>query len=341
MEQIFTEGRRGSVLRPFSHSAEVECRGCSIPLQRAITDFGADDPFAGGASAKLREHYGIDVPVSVIRAVTEKHGEAILASQGQETDLPDRPGVAVLIAEIDGSMVPVVETAEPIAGEPPIDRRKTRTLMWKEARLGLAHQPGSVTPIFGATMGTVDEAGEQLWRSAIRAGAGTKTKFHCVGDGASWITDQVDLRFGTQATYLVDFYHLCEYISAAAKVVAGGSKEAWIEEKKNWLKDNRWPDVLESLKPHLENEKVADKDAPVRACYRYIANRPKFLDYKSALAAGLPIGSGEVESAHRYVIQIRLKIAGAWWKVENAAKMLALRVMRANGDWEKYWSEAA
>ena len=119
------------------------------------------------------------------------------------------------------------------------------------------------------------------------------------------------------------------------------SKEAWIEEKKNWLKDNCWPDVLKSLQPHVEGEKVLDEDAPVRACFRYISNRPMFLDYKSALAAGLPIGSGEIESAHRYVIQIRLKIAGAWWKVENAEKMLALRVTRINGDWEKYWEKAA
>ena len=49
------------------------------------------------------------------------------------------------------------------------------------------------------------------------------------------------------------------------------------------------------------------------------------------------IGSGEIESAHRYVIQIRLKIAGAWWKVENLSKMLALRVLRANRGWEDYW----
>jgi hypothetical protein len=81
------------------------------------------------------------------------------------------------------------------------------------------------------------------------------------------------------------------------------------------------------------------QDGPVRACYRYIANRPKFLDYKSALEAGLPIGSGEIESAHRYVIQSRLKISGAWWKKENAQKMLALRTLRANGDWDRYWSD--
>ncbi len=168
----------------------------------------------------------------------------------------------------------------------------------------------------------------------LDTGAGSKTKFHGLGDGASWITDQVDLKFGTQAKYLIDFFHLCEYLSAAAEVVAGTGKETWME-KKDWLKDNRWPGVLESVRPFLEPASILDKDAPVRACYRYIANWPDFLDYKGALAAGLPIGSGEVESAHRYVIQIRLKIAGAWWKIENADKMLGLRVVRANGDWEK------
>ena len=64
---------------------------------------------------------------------------------------------------------------------------------------------------------------------------------------------------------------------------------------------------------------------------------PGQFDYRSALDAGLPIGSGEVESGHRYVIQDRLKIAGAWWKEDNAEKMLALRVVRANNDWEAYW----
>jgi hypothetical protein len=304
-----------------------------------MVDFGADDPFAQ-ASKKLKEHYGIEVPVSAIRDATEKHGAAALEREKQGSDLPDRPGVAVLIAETDGSMVPVVETAEAAKkGDPPMDRRKTRKLDWREVRLCLVHPPGSVTPIFGATTGSVDQAGERLWECAIEAGAGIQTKFHCVGDGASWITNQVDLQFGIQAKYLVDFPHLCEYLSAAADVVAGQDKAAWMEEKESWLKDNRWPEILETLRPHLESETVKDDDAPVRACYRYIANRPNFLDYKGALAAGLPIGSGEIESAHRYVIQIRIKIAGAWWKMENVAKMIALRVMRINGHWEEYWRD--
>jgi hypothetical protein len=113
-----------------------------------------------------------------------------------------------------------------------------------------------------------------------------------------------------------------------------------MEEKKNWLKDNRAQEVLEALRPPLEPANIPDSDAAVRACFRYLSNHSNFLDYKGALAAGLPIGSGEIETAHRYVFQNRLKIAGGWWKMGNLEKMRALRVLRANGGWEDYWSNA-
>jgi Uncharacterised protein family (UPF0236) len=303
-----------------------------------MTDFGAENAFAG-AAAKLKEHYGIEVPVSAVRVVTEEHGAAMRAQEKQKSDWPESGGMAgvpVLIAEIDGSMLPVVETAEP--GEVPQDRRKTRQVSWKEARLALAHPPGSVTPIFGATMGSVEEAGERLAVCALQAGAGSQTKIHGVGDGAVWITEQMEAQFGAQANYLVDFPHLCGYLSAAAEGIAAKDKPAWRKEKQDWLKDNRWPEVLESLRPCVEEADIPDPEAPVRACFRYIANRTPFLDYKGALAADLPIGSGEIESAHRYVFQNRLKISGAWWKMENLKKVIALRVLRANRGWDDYWN---
>jgi len=52
--------------------------------------------------------------------------------------------------------------------------------------------------------------------------------------------------------------------------------------------------------------------------------------WKSALANNLPIGSGEIESAHRYIVQKRLKLPGSWWCAANAEHMLALRLNRAN-----------
>ena len=98
---------------------------------------------------------------------------------------------------------------------------------------------------------------------------------------------------------------------------------------------NKYQEEPENLCYFLENDDT-DK-TPVRACYRYLNNRPDQLDYQGALEKGLPIGSGEIESAHRYVIQKRLKLSGAGWKAENINPMLALRVVRANEEWDQYW----
>ncbi len=124
------------------------------------------------------------MPVHTVRVITEHHGAAMRAHQPQESPWPETPGVGCLIAELDGSMVPRVETAAPGAGDAPQDRRKTRQLSWTEARLCLAHAPGSVTPRVGATMGSVDAAGAQLWECALAAGAGHQTRVPGVGDGA-------------------------------------------------------------------------------------------------------------------------------------------------------------
>ena len=327
-------------IRPFSASAEVCCRGYSEPLQRAITDFGSDVSF-GKIPGKLREHYGIDAPMSSSRVITLNHAREVFKAQEIRRDIPESPGVEVLIAEMDGSMIPVVEMSAPADRDEKTDLRTTRKVDWKEARLCLAHPKDSVTPVYGATIGTPEDAGDHLLNCAIRAGLGAHTKVHGVGDGATWIADQVSLKFGVQGKYLVDFYHVCDYLSAAGNVCAKQDKKSWMDEQKQRMKDGRCSEVLESIQPHLESESVSSKDAPVRACHRYFVNRPGQFDYRGAIDAGLPIGSGEIESGHRHVIQDRLKLSGAWWKHQNAESMLAMRVCRANADWEAYWGARA
>lgn len=295
-------------------------------------------PF-GKIPAKLQEHHGISVPVSSAQAITQQHAKQVLETQlsTSKTDIPQADGVECLIVEMDGSMIPIVTTqVTTIEGER-VDRRNTRRIGWQEARLGLSRTPKQDCPIFGATLGTTDEAGEQLVTSAIRAGVGQQTYVHGVGDGAEWIANQIDQRFGDPGCYLLDFYHLCEYLAAASSVCAPDGSKAWMEQQKRRLKRNHVAAVLKALYPYREPNSVPDQTAPTRSAYRYIDNRWHQLDYKGAIAAGLPIGSGEIESAHRYVIQQRLKRSGSWWTVEKAWAMLALRVMRANQDWQSYW----
>ena len=316
-------------------SAEITARCCSLALQRAITDFGADHAF-GQVPHKLREHYGIEMSESTVRKITEHHAQQVLERQeerdAENADIKTK-GYKIVIAEIDGCMVPIVE-GNPAA----LDKRKGKKVCWKESRLSLAHEQGSVSPKFRASFGgSVADAGQTLRDCTIAAGLGQQSHLHAVGDGAPWIAEQIENKFGTQASYLIDFYHVCEYLAEAAKICAPNKTKEWMDTQKNLLKNNNYQTVLLNLETCLKSDKVTGNKEAIRKCHQYLSKRINYLDYKGALEKGLPIGSGEIESAHRYVIQKRLKLSGAWWKADNLNSMLALRVLRINGEWDEYW----
>jgi len=319
----------------------VRCRGYSLGLQRAVTDFGADVAF-GKVPQKLKEHYGIEVPISAAQVITEQHAAKMKEQQVVLERLP-RGGVEELIGELDGSMLPTVSIAARADKSTPADGRQRRQLSWREARLSLVREPEKVQGRYAATLGGPSQAGELLVDSVIRTGGGRRTRVHFVADGAPWIANQIKQRLGAQANYLIDFYHLSEYLSGAAEVVAGENKREWLRTQQQRMKANEVGAVLLELraaKPLAQPTNGTPEADPVQACRQYVENRLSYFDYAGALKAGLPIGSGEVESGHRSVIQARLKLSGAWWKEATAESMLALRTLRANDEWEPYWSEA-
>ncbi|NJO17245.1 MAG: ISKra4 family transposase [Thioploca sp.] len=324
-------GRR---LRAFSQRAQVIGRGCSLPLQRVVTDFGAERAF-GKVVTPLQEHYGITLPVTTIRRITESHAQRLHARLERIQEYPSQVGCEYLIVQMDGSMIPMVETDKEAK-----DKRKGKQLSWKEVRLCLAHERGSVPPHFAVSFQeSVEQAGEALFDSACRAGFGRQTDVHAVGDGAPWIADQVEVQFGAQGHYLVDFYHVCEYLGNAAPSCAGKENaEVWFEKYQMALKNGHVEEVIEALQPHLETADREDTKAPVRAGYRYLSNRLGQFEYPTAKHQQLPIASGEIESAHRYIIQERLKKPGAWWSSAQATYMFSLRTVRANNQWEIYWA---
>ena len=145
-------------MRPFVLGAKVSPLGCSRPLQRAIVDFAADQPFAQ-ARAKLEEHYGLAIGESTIQRITFAHAQAMHESRRQDLEFPEAPGLRKpIVVETDGGMVPIVEPSS--EGK---DKRKGKTPSWREAKLSLAHALGSCTPVYaGSIEGGVEEAGRQL-----------------------------------------------------------------------------------------------------------------------------------------------------------------------------------
>jgi hypothetical protein len=224
-------------------------------LQRAVTDFGADAAF-GKVPQKLREHYGIEVPLSAAQIITKRHAAKMKQERVRLARLP-RGGVQQLIGELDGSMLPMVSIAARTDKSAPRDGRKRRQLSWREARLSLVRAPDQVKGRYAATLGDPAAAGELFVDSVIRAGGGQRTRLHCVGDGVPWIANQIKQRLGTQAHYLIDFYHLSEYLSGAAEVVAGPHKREWLSAQQQRMKANGVGTVLEALRAHQAESPTA------------------------------------------------------------------------------------
>ena len=137
---------------------------------------------------------------------------------------------------MDGSMVPVVEPSPDAE-----DHRKGKVLSWKEVRLNLVHPQGQCDPgvrraILPAGLKKAGGNG-----GVVRRKPGSARQVTCmrVGDGAPWIANQVDLQFGTQGSYLVDFFHVCEYLGEAAPVCAADHPQAWLDVQKERLKANQ------------------------------------------------------------------------------------------------------
>ena len=328
LEEVLRLGRRGPRLRPFCQSAGLKPRDSSRALQRALADFGAEESFAR-AAARVQEHYGIEVGASTVRACTLKHGRSIL----KVAEKMQLPAASAIVTQIDGSLIPVVESASDAE-----DRRKKKKLFWREVRLCSARPVGKAQSLYGATLGSV-EVSAGLWReTAQRAGLTDRTHVHGVGDGAPWIAEKFKENF-PDGCFLLDFYHVSEYLGQAALAICGEKKaRTWRQRQQGRLLQNQWRKVLRALQDHLEQPDTPADAAPVRNAYRYISERSAHLDYATAARDGYPIGSGEIESGHRHVVQQRLKLPGAWWSETNAERMLNLRTARSNGLWTHYWN---
>ena len=321
---------RQSYLRPLPARLGVSACGRSRRLDRVLTHFGSDHSFA---AAGVQEHYGFEIGVSAVRNATLEHAQRARTRLQTEYAQPFRvlpaAGKEHVIAQADGTMICTVE---------PGMKKGKRPRQWKEMRLVAAQARDSATTVYGVTFGSVAETGLRWGHCTRQAGWGLNSRIHAVGDGADWIRLQSREIFGDQGNYLCDYFHVSEYLGAAAIICRPAQPDQWRRTQQKRLKRGAVRKVLASLEEHLEAAGTPEAEAPVRNAHRYLSNRLDCLDYPKALALGLPIGSGMIESGHRHVLQARLKKAGAAWLSNHADQIAHLRVLKANNQWLSLWN---
>jgi hypothetical protein len=78
--------------------------------------------------------------------------------------------------------------------------------------------------------------------------------------------------------------------------------------------------------------------APVDGCADYLLKYAPYIQYDKALTEGLPIASGVVEGACRYLVLDRMNVTSARWSLAGAEAVLQLRAVRASDDFDDYWA---
>jgi hypothetical protein len=330
-EQVWRTGGK-KYLRLLPEGIGVSPRGRSRRLERALTDFGCEHSFMHAAS-RVREHYGFEIGASAVREATLTHAQraAKKLQEHYEESFRILPsvGAAHVVAQVDGTMICTVAAGK---------RKGKRPRDWKEMRLAAAQAQGKEETFYAATFGEVAEAGRRWGHCARSAGRGLESQIHAVGDGAEWIRSQTRDVFGAQGHFLCDFFHVSEYLAAAAQTCKPSAADRWRRTQQARLKRGALEKVIDALVPYLEPTDTPDETAPVRNAHRYLTNRTDCLDYPRALRLGLPIGSGMIESGHRHVLQARLKKAGTAWLAQTADHIANLRVLRANRQWLTLWN---
>ncbi len=109
------------------------------------------------------------------------------------------------------------------------------------------------------------------------------------------------------------------------------AEQKWTDTQKELLLNSQASEVIKNIQALSKyNSKEAEE---LIAYYQINLNR---MDYKKGQQTGCGIiGLGAIESAHRTVIQERMKLSGQRWTKEGAQNMLNLRVIYKSHQWCK------
>jgi len=219
-----------------------------------------------------------------------------------------------------------------------INNRATKS--WMDTKVGIIYsQSAKVSKTRNlildknvyATLETVEKFKQNFYLSCHKMGVFGADKVIFVADGIPWIKKLARDMF-PKAIYLLDLWHLKKNINLAygkenAEIAGTLAELAFYGEAAT---------LLENVRLDIKRCRDPGSAGKLKDLFKYIrSNADGIENYKKV---GI-LGSGAVEKTVDILVARRFKLRGMSWFEKNAAKMLRLRLLKINGEWNDYWEK--
>lgn len=299
--------------------------GISLKMQENMCLLGQSQVFEDGEYL-LKSLMGINMSAKQIQRVSECYGSMIENKEQElikkEEGMKMKKDNSLTYVMPDGSMV------------------FTREEGWKEIKVGRIFSAANIInlqpnrkhiaeSLYVCHLGTHTDFLDKMEHHIERY-----TQKICIGDGAVWIWNWATDRY-PKMIQILDLFHALEKLGEFARTQYIDPKERkkWTEKQKKLLLTDQVVKVIKNttgLKARTEEAQKA-KDNLIG----YYTNNQTRMMYGTYKDKGYLVGSGAIESAHRNVVQQRLKLSGQRWSKSGAQQIVNLRAYQKSNRWKE------
>ncbi len=195
-----------------------------------------------------------------------------------------------------------------------------------------------------ALRGTVNDLQPLLEIEAHRQQLTQAQQVVWISDGARGFWRLFERCFTTMAIGILDFYHASEHLHAAAEAygntVNHRTPEQWFTRLRRQLRQGYVHHILKELTALLRYASTPESAKPkLQQVRNYLKIHQQHVQYRQFKKLGLPMGSGMVESACKWLITQRFKGTGMRWSEAGFDHLLHLRVAWVNHRFDQVFAD--
>ena len=158
-------------------------------------------------------------------------------------------------------------------------------------------------------------------------------------DGCEALQTRITTYFPDYAQIL-DFIHANEYLWDVGTALLGEDDQQrlpWMVQHTRQLLAGETPAVIAEFHDLAAQPATqARQREQLTKTANYFERNLPYMDYATYLAHGWPIASGVIEGACRHFVKDRCELSGMRWSLQGAERLLRLRAVAENDDWEAY-----